>query len=105
MTKYNARKVVDDGITFDSQAEHRRYCELRLLQQAGQIANLQVHVPYQIVLNDVKIARYVADFVYDDLETGQRRIEDVKGMRTDVYKLKKKLVEAQYGVEIYEVAA
>lgn len=59
-------------------------------------------VPFQVVLNGIKICKYIADFkvTYAD---GRVEIVDVKGVRTDVYRLKKKLVEAQYGIKIIEV--
>ncbi len=102
-SKYGNIKTVIDGITFDSRKEAARFCELKLLQRAGKIDGLTCQVPFEVRLNGEKICVYVADFRYLDLETTGYVIEDVKGMRTPVYKLKKRLVEAQYGIVITEI--
>ena len=105
--KYGAVKTTIDGITFASKAEARRYAELLLLQRAKRIHNLELQPSFDLKVvgagGVVKIGRYVADFRYD-LPTGEDVIEDVKGMKTAIYKLKKKHVEAQYGITITEVA-
>jgi hypothetical protein len=100
MPKYHNRLTLVDGIVFHSQKEARRYEELKLNQQAGAIANLRTQVKYSLDVNRKRIALYVADFVY--LENGKEIIEDVKGMRTPVYQIKKKLMNAIYGIEILE---
>ncbi len=102
-SKYGNVKTVIDGIAFASKKEAKRYGELKLLQHAGKIDSLTCQVPFEVRLNGEKICVYVADFRYLDLETTGYVIEDVKGMRTPVYKLKKKLVEAQYGIVIVEI--
>ena len=84
------------GRRFDSKAEARRYGELLLLGQAGKIQNLELQP--QFGLSGVAI--YRADFAYDDLETGARVVEDVKGFDTPMSKLKRKLVQAQHGVTV-----
>lgn len=99
-SKYGAKKTVVDGITFDSQAEATRYGVLKVIQAAGLITGLRLQVPYQITVNGKKVCRYVADFVY--IENGKEVVEDVKGMKTPVYNLKKKLMEAVFGVVIFE---
>jgi hypothetical protein len=99
-SKYGAKKTVVDGIRFDSMAEATRYGVLKVLQSAGVISDLRMQVPYQIAVNGRKICRYVADFVY--IENGKEVVEDVKGMKTPVYNLKKKLMEAMFGVVILE---
>jgi hypothetical protein len=106
--KYNARKTIIDGITFDSQAEGRRYGELKYQLQAGQIEYLQVHPLYALEVNGVKIADYEADFRYC-----QRTppfgwvVEDVKSKPTitAAFRLKQKLMKAIYGIEVEIVAA
>lgn len=103
MTKYNAKKTMLDGYVFDSQMEARRYGALKLLLASGEIKDLSIHLPYPIVVNGKKIGKYIADFVY--CENGVEVIEDVKGFRTAVYRFKKKLVEAIYGIEIRETTA
>lgn len=99
-SKYGARKTVVDGITFDSMAEATRYGVLKVIQSAGLIRNLRLQVPYEITVNGQKVCRYVADFVYE--ENNKEVVEDVKGMKTPVYNLKKKLMKAVFGVVIFE---
>jgi enolase len=101
--KYNAVKTTINGIVFDSKREASRYQELLLLQRAGQIQDLKIQVPFAIVINGKKICKYIADFQYVDMATGKTVTEDSKGMATQVYKLKKRLVEALYNVKIVEV--
>ena len=101
--KYGARKVEINGHTFDSAAEGRRYQELRLLEKAGEISNLRVHPKYELqqsfkIDGDHYAAiAYEADFTYHDSD-GTIVVEDVKGVETPVYKLKKKLFLYKYGV-------
>ena len=103
MTKYRAQPVEIDGIRFASKKEGRRYKELCLRKIAGEIDALELQPSYQIILNDRKICKYIADFRYQDKVLGREVIEDVKGVRTPLYKLKKKLVEAQYNIEVSEI--
>lgn len=102
-SKYHATPTVIHGRRFDSQAEARRYEQLLLLGRAGGLTNLELQPSYRLVVQGVHIATYRADFAYDDRETGTRVVEDVKGVRTAVYVLKKRLVFALYGVAIREV--
>ncbi len=101
--KYNAVKTTVDGVVFDSKHEADRYSELRLLQLAGEIENLELQPAFEIVVNDKRICKYRADFRYRTVGAKADTIEDAKGVRTPVYRLKKKLVEAMYGIEIIEV--
>ncbi len=103
--KYRAKVVVVDGIRFASQAEARRWSELRLLERAGQIVELVRQPEFAFFVGDKLIFRYVADFKYHGalISNSGEVIEDVKGVRTPVYKLKKKLVEAQFGIKITEI--
>ena len=110
MSKYNSRKTVIDGITFDSKKEAKRYIELKNKQEEGEISDLRLQVPFELVPSfTIEIdgkkrkrrnIRYIADFVY--YEDGQKVVEDVKGRKTDIYKLKKKLFEYKYNVTIKE---
>lgn len=108
MSKYRNEKTTLDGITFDSAKEARRYAELRLLERAGQIFNLQRQVPFVLIPKQVRGGKtierpvvYKADFVYT--ENGQEIVEDTKGMRTKEYVIKRKLMLWQYGIQIKEV--
>lgn len=96
--KYNAKKTDVDGITFDSKRESRRYLELKMLLQAGHISDLELQIPFPCVVNGKKICSYKADFAYT--QDGERVVEDVKGFVTRDFRLKKKLVEALYGIEV-----
>lgn len=99
-SKYGNKKTVIDGITFDSMAEAARYGVLKTLERCGSVKNLRLQVPYDITINGKKVCKYVADFVYD--EHGEQIVEDVKGMKTPVYTLKKKLMFAVFGIVILE---
>lgn len=101
--KYGNKKVREDGYTFDSKAEHRRYLELKLLVKAGEITRLKVHPRYclQTAFTDVEGKRwqaifYEGDFEYIDTSTGQHCLEDVKGCRTAIFNLKNKLFRYKY---------
>jgi hypothetical protein len=84
----------------DSQREYRRLVELQSLERAGVIRQLRTQRPIRLVVNGVKIGVYRCDFSY--LRNGRLVIEDVKGVRTAVYKLKKLLVKALHGIDILE---
>jgi hypothetical protein len=104
--KFNAKRTVVDGITFASKKEAKRYADLKLLQKAGEIARLEIQPVYPLHAWGVEkrqIGKYIADFRYFDKRAGLNVIEDVKGVKTPVYRLKKKHVEAQYGIQITEV--
>lgn len=103
-SKYHNKKVTVDGLTFDSLKEASRYEELKLLVRAGEIKDLKRQVPIEIVpkTDKFRAVRYIADFTYTLTKNGQPVWEDVKGMKTDLYKLKKKLIYWIYGIEIRE---
>jgi len=100
--KYGAVKTEVDGIKFDSKAEAKRYKELKMLSSTGVIADLNLQPRYDLVINGVKCGFYKADFVYWDVENNCSVVEDVKGMKTPVYRLKKKLMFAIHGIDILE---
>lgn len=100
-SKYGAVRTIVDGIRFASKKEAARYRDLRLMQQGGLISELRWQVPFEIRIKEIYICSWLADFTYT-AKDGMKCTEDVKGMRTDVYKLKKKLVEAQYNIRILE---
>lgn len=99
--KYGAIKTTVDGITFDSKAEAKRYWELKILQNAGEIQKLELQPRFDCKVNGKHVTTYVADFAY--FTDACRVYEDVKGVRTREYIIKKKLVEAIFNVEITEV--
>lgn len=101
--KYNAIKTEVDGYVFASRREANRYQELRLLERVGEIEDLELQPVYPCVVNDVLVCKYIADFRYTALPRGNVVVEDAKGVKTAVYRLKNKLVCAIYGVVIIEV--
>lgn len=107
--KYKNKECNYEGIHFDSIKEKNRYIQLKLLERAGKIKNLCCQVAYEL-LPTTRIGgqtqrktTYTADFVYWDIEKDCEVIEDAKGMRTDVYKLKRKLMWEILGKEVREV--
>ena len=102
-SKYHAKKVEYEGRTFDSTKEFKRYKELKLLERQKIITDLQLQVPFILIEKSEygRAIRYVADFTY--YENGKFIVEDVKGYRTDVYKLKKRLFEEKFKMKITEV--
>ncbi len=122
--KYGNTKITVDGIQFDSKREAARYQELKLLERAGVISFLQRQTKFQLIPDQhapsnavyTKGPRkgqrkpgkllehecsYIADFCY--IRNGETVVEDAKGYRTEVYKIKKKLMLERYGIQIKEV--
>ena len=98
MNKYHNKKTIIDGIRFDSKKESERYAELKLLERAKKIKKLVLQPEFilQCGFKDGmgdkhRPITYRADFQYIDTENGFTVVEDVKGMRTEVYKIKKKM--------------
>ena len=91
--KYGAHKTTIDGHTFDSAREAERYCELKVMAKAGVIKHLEF---FECKGKKYRPIIYKADFAYTD-EHGEYVVEDVKGMETDVFKLKRKMFIKKYG--------
>ena len=113
-SKYKNQPVTVDNIRFASVKEATRYKELTLLQKAGKIENLRLQVPYELIPAQYaevdgkkkcieRSVKYLADFMYYDKEKNEWIVEDAKGVRTEVYKLKRKLMLSVYGIQIHEV--
>lgn len=115
-SKYGNTRISFDGHTFDSKRELARYKVLKDRQERGEISNLELQPAFKLKCGDRPVllkskgfpngrqAKYVADFAYWCPVEGKRVVEDAKGFRTDIYKLKKAVVEAQFpGVKIIEV--
>jgi hypothetical protein len=104
MTKYHNTRVTLDGITFDSKAEARRYGELKLLHEAGEIHKLRTHPRYTLLdpfeVKGVKYRGIVYEGDFEYVENGLVVCEDVKGVRTAVFSLKEKLFMDKYGDQI-----
>lgn len=107
--KYNARKAEIDGITFDSHKEAQRYAELKLLLRGGEIRDLRLQVKYELIpkQNGERACEYIADFVYQDVRTGETVVEDVKGCKQgaayNIFAIKRKLMLWRYGIKVVEV--
>lgn len=106
--KYGNRKVMLYGRTFDSKREGERYLFLRSEQLAGRISDLQCQVPFELIPTQKRngkvverAVKYIADFVYQ--KDGETVVEDAKGMRTDAYILKRKMMLWEFGIEVQEV--
>lgn len=111
-SKFGNKKYTIDGIKFDSKKESQRYCELRMLERAGQISDLQLQVEFILIPAQYREVdgkrkcverecKYFADFVYT--ENGKRIVEDTKGFKTKDYIIKRKLMLYKYGIRIREV--
>ena len=104
--KYHAKSSTVDGHFFPSQAEADRYGELKIAEKAGLIRNLQLQVPFKLVVNNVQVCRYIADFQYEryDHQSGlaQTVVEDVKGVRTESFAIKSRLMLACHGIVVIE---
>lgn len=122
-TKYNAHKTEVDGIEFPSKHEANRYCELKLLERAGEISDLRLQVDFELIPNQYRTEKrygkngkelkdkevllerkvvYRADFVYTDKD-GSMVVEDTKGFKTKEYLIKRKLMLYVHGIQIQEV--
>ena len=118
-SKYHSQKVVADGEVFDSRKECRRWQELKLLEKAGEITELQRQVKYVLIPTQrepdtigarggvhqgkclEKECSYIADFVYK--QNGKTIVEDTKGYRTPEYIIKRKLMLYVHGIRIHEI--
>lgn len=113
-SKFRNKKTPVDGITFSSRREAKRYQELKILQQAGEIAELKLQPSWTFYVDgnpvlirsqgfpNGRLAKFVADFSYVTKD-GEFVVEDSKGFRTDVFKWKKALMEACHGIVVREV--
>ena len=104
--KFNAVKTTIDSITFDSKKESVRYTQLKLYEKGGLITDLKLQVSYELIpklsINGKteRAIKYIADFVYYDTVHKCEVVEDVKGMITDVFKLKYRLMKFIHGIDI-----
>lgn len=111
-SKYYNKKTRINNITFDSKIEALRYVELKFLQNIGKIKDLKLQPKYELIPTfkknneTFKKTTYIADFSYYDNELGKIIVEDVKGFKTDVYRLKRKMFEYYYpNLTIREIKA
>lgn len=98
-SKYKAVKTIVDGFTFASKLEAKYYKIYSAMENAGVIKNLKMQTSLPFIFEGKKIFTYKPDFEYDDAD-GKHHYVDVKGMETPLFRLKKKLIEAQYKIEI-----
>ena len=109
MTKYRNKKLTTPDGSFDSQREYKRWCELKLLQKAGKISQLQRQVKFELLPSQQRDdgtkerpVAYILDFKYMDLEKGYYVYEDSKGMKTQAWILKRKLMLYIHGISVRE---
>lgn len=114
MAKYGNKKVFYNNQKFDSKKEARRYKELLLLQELGEIKELQTQVEFTLIPSQYEVingkkrcierpCKYRADFVYIDTELNAVIVEDTKGFKTKDYIIKRKLMLKEFGIRIKEV--
>lgn len=106
--KYRNQKILIDDMKFDSKKEAKRFCELKLMEKANIISDLQRQVKFILIPKQKKDGKvierecsYIADFVY--MENGETIVEDTKGFKTKDYIIKRKLMLSVYGIRIKEV--
>ncbi|MBR2587444.1 DUF1064 domain-containing protein [Candidatus Saccharibacteria bacterium] len=102
MNKYGNLQTTYNGRVFDSKREARRFAKLELMERAGLIQDLRCQVRFELIpkIGSERAVNYIADFVYT--ERGKTVVEDAKGCRTDVYRIKRKLMLYRYGITIKE---
>lgn len=100
VTKYRSKRTEIDGISFASKKEAGMYCQLKLLERAGDVSELKTQVPYVLQggftrSDGVKVRpiKYYADFTFYDHRMARFRVVDCKGYRTAVYELKRKMFD------------
>ena len=123
MSKYHSKRTEIDGILFDSKKEAQRYQQLKLMERAGVICDLKRQVKYELIPSQYiggkcveRAVTYVSDFEYYLLKPvksvmvdptartiGEHIVEDVKGVHTKDYVIKRKLMLYKYGIKITEV--
>lgn len=99
--KYRNIPTEVDGIRFDSKREAARWSQLKLMERAGYITDLERQVRYPLNVNGVQICNYICDFKY--IRNGAPVVEDSKGVRTKDYIIKAKLMKAIHGLDVVEV--
>jgi hypothetical protein len=105
-TKYNNKITELDGIKFHSRKESMRYGQLKLYEKGGLITDLRLQVSYELIPKLVingkteRAIKYIADFVYFDTVHKVEVVEDVKGMITDIFKLKYRLMKMIHNIDI-----
>lgn len=105
-TKFKNVRVTVDGLSFASKKEARRYGELKLLERAGSISELELQPVFRLEVNGVLVCKYIADFRWFDPLLGKTVVEDVKSPATrkhPVYRIKVKLLKALTGIAVVEV--
>lgn len=104
--KYRNEPIVVEGERFDSKREYRRWCDLKVMEQAGEIVQLRRQTRWKLIVGSVLVCTYVDDFDYMKGDTGERVVEDIKSpitAKNPVYRLKRKLMKACYDIDVAEV--
>jgi hypothetical protein len=98
--KYGAQATEVDGTVFPSKAEAKRYGELKLLRDQGEILELEVHPVFVFRVNGIRIGRYTADFGYHDVQENRYIVEDVKGYIPEAWFRTKQLMKACFDIDV-----
>ena len=101
--KYGAIKTMRDGVLFDSKLEAFHYDNLKLLQLAGEIRDLELQHEMPLKIGDAQICIYIADYRYFDIKEAKWVISDAKGIETDVFRIKWKIAQVLHPENIYEL--
>lgn len=97
--KYRNVPTVVDGRRYASKREAKRSGELRILERGGIISDLKEQVSFNLTVGRVLVCKYIADFTYRD-RAGTLVVEDAKGVQTDVFRIKAKLMKAVHGIDV-----
>lgn len=100
ISKYRAVPTIVNGIRFASKSEAKDYSDLNILLEYGKIKDLELQPKYDLLVNNIKIGTYKADFRFYDTTLGEWRVVDRKGFDTALSKRSRKHVKAQYGIDI-----
>lgn len=97
--KHGAKAIRVDGIRFDSLLEANRYGELKILERAGEVSDIKVHPVFPVEVNGIQVCKVILDFSYTD-KNGCQVHEDTKGQDTALSRLKRRMVEAAYSIDV-----
>ena len=103
--KFGAKKTTIDGMVFDSKWEATTWCNLKIRERVGEIVGLQRQIPFDLIVNGQKICSYRADFVWTEVDTGERVVADAKSpaTMTPEFRLKSKLMMACHGIVVQPI--
>lgn len=100
--KFNNKIIQRAEGKFDSKGEYAMWCQLKRMQSQGLISELKRQIPFVLIEKSKwgRQIKYIADFTYLDAKTGEYIVADFKGVETDVFKIKRRLMAELYGIQI-----